>query len=259
MRFFFILWVLGFLFLDRQDVEATQCYKSTFGWLRCSPCGSGTRCAFCNWCLGYCHNRDTSIQSRKNALDGQATTTTTDVEVPYRDSFIKMLKDVKDLIENDEISDIDVVELYKVTYFALKEDCELCNNDETIVKFRDRARNAHRHLKYIMKNEDITFNDVHNIFGRNLRKPLSEKFKKMALKKTRKVLETAGKISANLTAKVDASSPLALASFNLTTEAPSPRTSTPPTDQTSASSLTSPSPTTSQESGKHFLLFKGTS
>ena len=82
-----------------------------------------------------------------------------------------------DLIENDEISDIDVVELYKVTYFALKEDCVLCNNDETIVTFRDEARDAHRRLKHIMKSENITVDDVqHNIFVRNLRKPLSEKF-----------------------------------------------------------------------------------
>ena len=214
MKLFFSVCIIIFLFSKAQQVKAAKCFKSKIGWWRCSPCGQGTRCALCQWCLGYCYNQKTSKQSRQNESDlsPQYGNTT----VPYKKPFIEMFGDLKQLIINDEISVIDVVELYKVTYFALREDCVLCSNNKEIEKLRDQTKRIHWKLKRIMKSENITILDDYNPYSRT--SSVLHKFKKIALKSTRKSLKTTDDIPANLTAKVDSISPIALPYITTTTK-----------------------------------------
>ena len=174
-----------------QDVKAAQCSKSAFGRWRCSPCGRGTRCSFCNWCLGYCYNKDPKQRSLQNETDEFG-----DTEVPYKLPFIQMFEDLVTLIEKDDISDIDVVELYKVTFYVLREDCMLCDNSKEIGELKKQVKLTHRKLKELLKSKGITVED---------------EFKKTALQKTRETLIITDKIPANLTAKVDSNSTIAIA------------------------------------------------
>ena len=221
VRFFLSLWVLVSLILKAQEVNAAKCVKSKIGRWSCSPCGWGTRCAFCHWCLGYCYNQEKSHRS----LERTNKTTYGEVEVPYRQPYIEMFEDLVELINNDEISHIDVVELFKVTYFALREDCILCSNNTEIAKLRDETKRIHQKLKYIMKSENITLDDLDLGTRFAGSSKLYEKFKKTARKSTKKALKTTKEIPANLTAKVDYGSSIAIAA-NITTTTTTTTTTT---------------------------------
>ena len=208
VRSFLTLWVLVFLILKAQETKAAECCKSTFARFSCSPCGRGTRCAFCNWCLGYCHNKK-RIQQRtiQNGTEEE------DVEVPYKQSFIEMFEDLKSLIIEDEISNIDVVEFYKVTYFILREDCMSCDYSKEMEELRDETISIHRSLKKLMKSETNTFEESNRMVRTSL---VSREFKRIALQNTREVLITTDKIPKNLTAKVDSNSSVAVSFLNTT-------------------------------------------
>ena len=113
------LWILVFLFSKGQDVKAAQCFQSKMGWWRCSACGEGTRCIFCEWCLGYCYNKGNGNSNAKGngrikrSVQNVTNVTYGDVLVPYKKPFIELFEDLETLIENEEISNVQVVELYK--------------------------------------------------------------------------------------------------------------------------------------------------
>ena len=88
---YLILFILLLFFIPEQDVEGAQCRKS-FGWLKCSPCGRGTRCLYCNWCTGFCNNRPKS-KRRKRELENDLENEL--VEVPYKLPFLEMFDDFK--------------------------------------------------------------------------------------------------------------------------------------------------------------------
>ena len=118
------LLILLFLFTISIDhvIEAAQCQKSSIGWLACSPCGKGSRCHFCNWCTGYCYNRQTLTRNNNNGIEYGS------VEVDYKIPFLDMFDDIKVLLEGNAISDLDVVDIYKRTSVVTQEDCIICNN-----------------------------------------------------------------------------------------------------------------------------------
>ena len=218
---FLSLWVLVFLLSKAQEVNAAKCAKSRIGRWSCSPCGRGTRCSFCQWCLGYCYPQGKSERS----LQRTNQTAYGEVEVPYRQPYIEMFEDLVQLINNDEISLIDVVELFKVTYFALKEDCILCSNNTEIAKLRDETKRIHQKLKYIVKSENITLHDLDLETRLAGSSKVYEKFKKTARKSAKKALKTTEEIPVNLTAKVDYNSAIAIAA-NITTSTTTTTTTT---------------------------------
>ena len=71
--------------VKEQKVEGAQCQKS-FGWLKCNPCGRGTRCLYCNWCTGFCNNRPKNARPKRED-DGL-------VEIPYKIPFLEMFEDI---------------------------------------------------------------------------------------------------------------------------------------------------------------------
>ena len=102
-----------------------------------------------------------------------------------------------------------------MTYFALREDCVLCSDNKEIEKLRDQTKRIHWKLKRIMKSQNITILDEYNPYKRT--SLVLQKFKKIALKSTRKSLKTTDDIPANLTAKVDSISHIALPYIMTTT------------------------------------------
>ena len=230
VRLFLSVWVLIFFISKTQDVNAAPCYKGVIGPWTCSPCGLGTRCAFCRWCLGYCYNQR-SFQNDERATYGEAV-------VQFKQPYIDVFEDLKKLLTDDEISQIDVVGIYKVTHFALREDCILCTNIPEMEEFRDKTREIYQKLRHMMKSENITIDDIE--IPSRTSKRLSEKFRNAALKNTLKALEAAQKIPANVTAKVDYNSSIAI-SANITATISSTMTSTiiSPKTSTIMSTLTS--------------------
>ena len=93
-------------FVPELGVEGAQCKKS-FGWLKCSPCGQGTRCMYCNWCTGFCKNHPTK---RKREVDDGSK-----VFIPYKLPFLEMFDDLAFLLNSFQLADLDVVEIYKMT------------------------------------------------------------------------------------------------------------------------------------------------
>ena len=54
------------------------------------------------------------------------------VEIPYKFPYLEAIRDLKDLIEADGISDFNVVEIFKTMSLITQEDCEICNNSPEI-------------------------------------------------------------------------------------------------------------------------------
>ena len=144
-----------------EDVEASLCAQSRMGWWKCSPCGLGTRCLFCNWCLAFCYNcgrdwnkprgRSDSSQSNDSVIEpiyGE-------VDVPYKVSFMEMLADIRVMLENDEISDTDVVEIFKMTSDATKEDSKLCNNSLEIEEISNMTESFYLQMKNLIGKEEF--------------------------------------------------------------------------------------------------------
>ena len=208
-RCFLYIWVLFFLFSKREDVEAAQCHKSNFHRWRCAPCGTGTRCIFCHWCLCYCHHHKERIK-RSITNDTKPITKPPygENEVQYKIPLIELFQELETLLKNDEISNIEVVELYKATSSALSEDCKLCSNTTEIEELRKQTQSAHEKLTQIMLFENITFPG-------SLRKKRSPSFislesdkifKEAALEDTNEAIKMANKIPDTVMGMIDLNS-----------------------------------------------------
>ena len=157
------IWMLLYIMSDIEDqsVNASLCAQSRMGWWKCSPCGFGTRCLFCNWCLAFCYNCDWKKpegRSDTGQNDSVKEPVYGEVDVPYKVSFMEMLEDIKIMLENDEISDTDVVEIFKMTADATKEDSKLCNNSLEIEEVSNMTQSFHLQLKNLIGKEE--FNSV---------------------------------------------------------------------------------------------------
>ena len=125
-------------------VEGAKCKKSSFGWWTCSPCGKGSRCHYCTWCTGYCYNGHG--QSGRNLVGIEYGS----VEAPYKLPYLEMLNDLEVLLKGDGISDLDVVDLYKRTSVATREDCTICNNSPELNSLSIFTDKVHVELKKII-------------------------------------------------------------------------------------------------------------
>ena len=118
-----------------------------------------------------------------------------------------MFEDLETLIENDKISIVEIVELYKVTSEALNEDCRLCNDVPEIHKLRNITISIHEKLEHIMISENITSPGS----TRKKRSPSfisleSDKVKKIVLESTREALNATHKIPESVLGKIDLNS-----------------------------------------------------
>ena len=121
------LLLLIFLFAISIDhvIDGARCRKSSVGWWTCRPCGKGSRCHYCSWCTGYCYNGQAGrYPNGKYPVGVQYGS----VEFEYKIPFLEMFDDINALLKEDGISDLDIVELYKMTSVATREDCTICNN-----------------------------------------------------------------------------------------------------------------------------------
>ena len=132
------LWVVVILLSGGQGVKGAKCAKSIIGSLRCSPCSLGSRCVYCESCLGYCHNNPEkeATERKQKPNKNNANITYGTVEVPYKFPLLAMFKNIEAAIIADEISHLDVVEMYRVTSLALREDCEICNDSKELRKLK---------------------------------------------------------------------------------------------------------------------------
>ena len=138
------LFILLLFFVPEQDVEGAQCKKS-FGWLKCRPCGRGTRCLYCNWCTGLCNNPPKSTRRKRELESGF-------VEVQYKLPFLEMFDDLSFLLNSDPpgTTDLDVVEIYKMTSLATREDCILCNNSTEIDQLSSSTKTIYEELELLI-------------------------------------------------------------------------------------------------------------
>ena len=117
---------------------------------------------------------------------------------------MEMFADLETLVINEQISNIEIVELYKATSEALSKDCEICNDVPEIEELRNLTRSIHEELEKIMMSENLTTSIV---LKRNKRSPSfitlgSNDFKKVALEKTSESNKTADKIPDSVLGKV---------------------------------------------------------
>ena len=123
-----------------QEVEGAQCRKS-FGRVRCSPCGKGTRCLFCIWCLGFCYKGGAA--SNREIEYGS-------VEVPYKIPFLDLFRDLDALIKGDFISQLEIVRLYESIFQATREDCTICNNQPDLDKLSLFTESVYKNLESLI-------------------------------------------------------------------------------------------------------------
>ena len=127
-------------------VDGAQCQKSSIGRWTCSPCGKGSRCHYCTWCTGYCYNGHGHGQARKNPEGieyGSA-------EALYKLPYLEMFNDIVALLKGGGISDLDVVELYKITSVATREDCTICNNSPELNSLSSFTDKVHMELEKLI-------------------------------------------------------------------------------------------------------------
>ena len=136
---YLFVFLLLLSFVTEKGVEGAQCQKS-FGWLKCSPCGRRTRCLFCNWCTGFCNNSHRRKRDSNNGF----------VEVLYKLPFLEMFDDLSTLINSAQIDDLDVVEIYKMTSIATRDDCERCNNSTEIDQFSISTKTTYEELESLI-------------------------------------------------------------------------------------------------------------
>ena len=136
--FIFLLLTGLCLFHLPREVEGAQCRKSFLGF-KCSPCGKGTRCLFCSWCLGFCRN------AAKNREIEYGT-----VEAPYKDPLVDLFRELDALIKGDFISQEDIVQTYKLTSQATREDCTICNNQPDLDKLSLFTESVHKELESLI-------------------------------------------------------------------------------------------------------------
>ena len=91
------------LVLNLYVIEATiyECHTSM--GIGCSPCGEGTRCHYCELCVGYCYNGGlhlddlkgrTGIRNRREASETSNVTYGSQI-MSYKVPYLEMFKDVE--------------------------------------------------------------------------------------------------------------------------------------------------------------------
>ena len=224
LRCFLSIFVIVFLLPKGQDVKAAQCQKSSMHRWRCAPCGRGTRCIFCQWCLCYCYNKRKHNRSKRSTNTNGTLPDYGNKTVQYKKPFIELFNDLEILVENDKISNIEIVELYKVTSEALSEDCEICNDIPEIEELRNVTRSIHERLEIIMISENIT---TPTPVSRKKRSPSfvpldsaegSKIFKDVVLNNTREALNVTNKIPESVKGMIDLNSTILLTTTTTTTD-----------------------------------------
>ena len=135
--------LLFFVFLmsiSPDIVEGARCKKSSLGWWTCSPCGKGSRCHYCSWCTGYCVNRPSGKTPDELVV------------ALYKLPFLEMFNDIEVLLNNDGLSQMDVLALYKTISDVTREDCEVCNNNPELNDLSIFAAKVRKELKKKIEN-----------------------------------------------------------------------------------------------------------
>ena len=133
------------------------------------------RCLYCNWCIGFCYN---SGKSTKQSEHGS-------IEVPYKTPILDVFRDLEGLVQGNQISELDVVNLYKSTSEATLEDCRICNNQpdlEQLSIFMERV-----------------YMDLHKMMG-------EKNFKTTAIEKTRETYDQTQRVPSSITTLVEETS-----------------------------------------------------
>ena len=194
IRLFFISIFLVLLFNLDQDVEGAKCKKS-FGWVKCNPCGRGTRCLFCTWCTGYCIG--------KNHRTKRSTNEDADlIEVPYKNPFLEMFQDLDVLLRgldalqrSDTITDLDVVHLYKETSNQTREDFFSNNSTE---------------IDQLSKFSDAVYKELEGLIG-------NPTFRGRAIEKTVQTIDLVQQLPSSLKTEVESSSDILATKMIITT------------------------------------------
>ena len=133
-----MLWFSMFLsltlVLKHYKIEATKYECETRMGIGCSPCGEGTRCHYCEWCVGYCYNGGLNLSDfqgryRREAPDTGNITYGSQI-MSYKVPYLEMFKDVEEGLLEDIFSETDIVEIFKITSDATAQDCAICNSTE---------------------------------------------------------------------------------------------------------------------------------
>ena len=54
------------------------------------------------------------------------------MEIPYKVPYLEVIRDLEDLIKAEDISDFNVVDIFRAMSLITQEDCEICNNSPEI-------------------------------------------------------------------------------------------------------------------------------
>ena len=143
-----------FAFLHLLDqstvVQGVQCSIS-FGGTRCSPCSVGTRCKFCEWCTGYCSPKASGIDKKSRAEQNITQNITYGSEpAPYKTPFLDVFRDLERLIKGDHISELDVVDIYRIISETTREDCIICNQQPDLDRLSNFTQNISEDLRKIV-------------------------------------------------------------------------------------------------------------
>ena len=120
------------------EIEGAECRKSFGNW-KCSPCGKGTRCLFCSWCLGFCRN---AAKNREIEYGS--------VEAPYKIPLLDLFRELDALIKGDLISQLEIVHLYDSISQATREDCTICNNQPDLDKLSLFTESIYKELESLI-------------------------------------------------------------------------------------------------------------
>ena len=77
------------------------------------------------------------------------------IEVPYKNSFLEMFKDIENGILADDITELDVVELYRITSFVLEDDCSVCDHSPEIEELRNFTLTVHGILENLIGSDQF--------------------------------------------------------------------------------------------------------
>ena len=82
------------------------------------------------------------------------------VEIPYKFPYLEAIRDLKDLIEADGISDFNVVEIFRAMSLITQEDCEICNNSPEIQEISTFTEEVYIELKSLIGMDWILFKNT---------------------------------------------------------------------------------------------------
>ena len=143
--------LLAFLHLLDQAivVQGAQCAAS-FAGLRCSPCGKGSRCTYCEWCTGYCSPPGkTRARTTENDIEYGSE------EAPYKTPFLDIFRDLERLISGGFISDLDVVNVYRSISETTRDDCTICNQQPDLDRLSNFTYNVSEILRPLIGDKEF--------------------------------------------------------------------------------------------------------